>query len=288
MEVQLVEWNHMSEQKRINDKRLPFWLRPVRKIYRALTRGLSRKVVLKQTSLYGCEVLVWANEDIGKKVLLTKAFERDEIHYLKQQIRQGDICLDVGGNTGIYAMLFAQQTGETGAVYVFEPIRRNTLAILLAAEINEFGGVRVFEGVAGSENGQVKIVIPESDGAYAHIKKHANEMEGMLVRSVTLDTFIENSQLNRIDILKIDVEGAEFEVLQGARGLLACVERSPRIVMIELCTQFLADFDTSIDAVISYMGNFGYAPHYVDSRGKLHPYKTADMDKVFNVFFVRS
>lgn len=275
------------EAKLIMSKRIPFWLIPIRYCYRLLAKRLSRKVMLKQITFNDYEVLIWAQEDIGKKLLLTGSFERDEIRYLERNIRANDVCFDVGGNTGIYAMLFAMLAGERGRIYVFEPIRRNSLAISLAAEINNFSNVYVFEGVASSENGVVKITSPEMDGAYAHIVKSNDVLDCIDVKSITLDSFVQREGVHKLDILKIDVEGAEFDVLQGAAGILGNEKTAPRVVMVELFSQFLGKFDSSIPEILGYMHNFGYRPHYTRSDGSLAPYTSDDFDKIFNVFFLK-
>lgn len=273
------------EAKLIMSKRIPFWLIPIRYCYRLLAKRLSSKVMLKQITFNGYEVFIWAQEDIGKKLLLTGSFERDEIRYLERNIRTDDVCFDVGGNTGIYAMLFAKLAGERGQIYVFEPVRRNSLAISLAAEINYFNNIHVFEGVASSENGMVKITLPEMDGAYAHIVKSNNVLDCIDVKSITLDYFVEKEGINRLDILKIDVEGAEFDVLRGAAGILGNEKTAPRVVMVELFSQFLGKFDSSIPEILEYMHNFGYLPYSARLDGSLVPYTSDDFDKIFNVFF---
>lgn len=275
------------EAKLIMSKRIPFWLIPIRYCYRLLAKRLSSKVMLKQITFNGYEVFIWAQEDIGKKLLLTGSFERDEIRYLERSIRADDVCFDVGGNTGIYAMLFAKLAGERGQIYVFEPVRRNSLAISLAAEINNFNNIHVFEGVASSENGMVKITLPEMDGAYAHIVKSNNVLDCIDVKSITLDYFVEEEGINRLDILKIDVEGAEFDVLRGAAGILGNEKTAPRVVMVELFSQFLGKFDSSIPEILEYMHNFGYLPYSARSDGSLIPYTSGDFDKIFNVFFLK-
>lgn len=279
----------MSEFKRIIDKRLPLWQRPARFVYRMLAKGLPSSMTIRQVKLHDCGMLVWANEDIGKKILLTKNFESDEIHFLKTQVRTGDICFDVGGNTGIYAMLFAKLSGPSGRVHVFEPIHKNVLAISLAAEINGFAHqLSVFEGVASCQNGNVNIVIPEMDGAYAHIESQQKASGGILARSITLDAYIEQHAIARVDVLKVDVEGAEFDVLRGAASLLGHSECAPRIIMVEMFSDFLNDFDASIPALLAYLAGFGYQPYYAQPGGRLAPYRSDDVDKVFNVFFVKT
>lgn len=277
-----------SEKKLIVDKRISFWLAPFRYFYRMLAKCLPNDVMLKQMSFRGNEILLWAQEDIGKRLILTGSFEQDEICYIERNVRVSDICFDVGGNTGIYAMLFAKLTGARGKVYVFEPIRKNVLAIELASEINGFKNVQVFEGVASNENGVVMISTPEMDGAYTHIEKY-NISSGMHeVRSITLDSFMANEDIKKIDILKVDVEGAEFEVLRGAKNILSNENVAPRLVMVELFSQFLEKFDASIPDILNYMNSFSYKPYYVQSDGSLVTYTNDDHDKVFNVFFLRS
>ena len=246
---------------------------------------MSNKPRLTQLTVNGYELLTWANEDIGKSLILTRRHEADEVHYFQKTIKEGAICFDVGANIGYYSMLFSQLSGTSGKVYAFEPLRRNSLAIELSAEINHFENIMIFHGVASKEEGFVNITIPEGDGAYAHISGREQVEQSFAVPSITLDSFVFQHSISRIDAIKIDVEGAELLVLQGAEKLLSDPGLRPRVLMVELVSDMLKTHSATIPMILDYMHRYSYNPYITSKNGELTPYTGNDFDKTFNVFF---
>ncbi len=280
----------MSDTKTIKDLRIPLWAIPLRAIFRIVKKFFPNNSLLKQVNLDGIKYLVWANEDIGKKLILLRSFEKNETDAFKSLIKLGDICFDVGGNIGYFTLNFAKQAGPTGKVFVFEPIRRNALMIQLGAEINSFGGsVQVIRAAVSNKVGNVSLTIPSVDGAYAYIKQDegdaVNEVNEM-ADCITLDGFVAERELSGADIVKIDVEGAELLVLEGATTLFSSGTHQPRVVMIELVDEFLNRYDASITKIMDLMSQYGYKPYYAISKGTLVEFRESDYNNVFNVFFI--
>lgn len=274
--------------KSIISKKLPPYLIPIRYLYRKIAEYAFRSVRLAQVNKGGVRYLLWANEDIGKRMIFQRRYEDDERQAFKQLIRPGDICLDVGGNVGIFSLNFALKCGPTGHVHVIEPLRRNRLVIELAAEINGLKNISVHPYALSDREGQVTLEVPNIDGAYAFISQSAapTDAGAVTVRCMTALKLIEELDLQRIDIWKIDVEGAENLVLDGAVELLRDRARRPRVVMIELVDEYLNRYESSTKTVLSVMNGHGYQAFYAASNGSLQPFTESDINNVFNVFFI--
>lgn len=175
-----------------------------------------------------------------------------------------------------------------GKVHVFEPIERNVLVIRLASIINGFDNIDVVECAVSDRAGEVELTIPSEDSAYAFIStlKGKKGKATKTVRTETIDAFVKERSIKKVAFLKVDVEGAEHLVLDGARALLSDKKARPRAVMAELVNEFLARFDSSIDKIIAYMAGFGYKPFFASRNGTLLPYAKEHEDNVFNIFFV--
>lgn len=275
-----------KEQKKIViDKKLASWQIPVRYIYRSVRTLMSNKPRLKQLTVNGHELLIWANEDIGKSLILSRRHEADEVRYFQNTIKDGATCIDVGANIGYYSMLFARLSGVRGKVFAIEPLKRNFLAIELSAEINHFENINIFQGVASDDEGFVNITIPEGDGAYAHITSCGEVERSVTVPSISLDSLALKYSFSKVDAIKIDVEGAELLVLHGAKNILSDPILQPRVLMVELVSDMLKTHSATIPMVLEFMHKFGYKPYMASKNGELAPYTSDDFDKIFNVFF---
>ncbi|MBI5450834.1 MAG: FkbM family methyltransferase [Gammaproteobacteria bacterium] len=262
-------------------------MRPLRAVYRYIKNSYRSREDIKQVNIGDNKYIVWANEDIGKKLLLTRSYEMAETAAFRRYVTAGDMCLDIGGNIGYYSLNLARFCGRQGHVYTFEPMQRNAQVIALAAEINGLDNISVIQQAVSNVSGTIALTIPEQDGAYAHISTRGLEQNAAAIECTTVDSFTEKNRLTRVDVIKIDVEGAEQRVLEGAAHLLGDSATAPRIIMVELVNHFLSRYGASVDQVIQLMGNYGYRPHYALNNGELAPFTPSDIDSIFNVFFIK-
>lgn len=256
-----------------------------RTVYRVVRKLLPSSLTLWQVNLKGTRYLIWANEDIGKKIILTRSYESKEIAFLGRSLREGDVCFDVGGNIGFYALNFAKGVGASGKVFSFEPLKRNALLIQLAAEMNGLGNISVHNIAVSDAPGFVSMVIPEEDGAYAYIDKGKAKAQSN-ISCITVDDFVRDNSIEKVDVMKVDVEGAELQVLKGAAHLFREKEMRPRLVMIEIVDEYLRRFDSSEQDVFNFMKDVGYVPHIIDRNHHLLKYDRLSSERVFNIFFV--
>jgi FkbM family methyltransferase len=276
----------------IKDRRFPLHVAFVRWLYRLAKWVLfPREPTLKQIERGGLKFLVWANEDIGKQLLLRGNYEKETILAFRNFIKKGDICIDVGGNVGYYALNFARMSGADGQVFVFEPFRRNALVIELSAHLNGINNIQVFNEAVSEKNDHVDFIIPP-DSAYAYVRPQAmspTRGEHIQCRSTTLDDFVVRAGIQRrIGVVKIDVEGAEGLVLQGMQKTLSDGELRPKVILLELVDEYLRTFGFNSDEIIAGLSRFGYRPFWTDHQGKLHHVLSEHKGKSFNIFFIHS
>lgn len=258
---------------------------PVRSLLRAGMGAVSalfpKTSTVKQTVHNGGPLLVWANEYIGRRILTTGSFETDALSFLKSVVRAGDTCIDVGANIGIYSLAFSRLVGPSGKVEAFEPVTRNALLTELNCELNELRNVRVVRAPLSDSSGKnLSRHTPQSDSAYSYFS--ADGEPGDTPPSLSLDDYLGQRAISRVDFIKIDVEGAELSVLRGGAGLLASRGR-PRIIMIEMVDEYLGRFGDSVLTACTWLEQFGYVPHEL-RNGQLVQIDPSEIE-IQNVFF---
>jgi FkbM family methyltransferase len=269
------------------DSDIPIWAVPLRVLYRVIRRAIPSRLHLKHFERKGIHYIAWINEDIGKKLLLLRSYERQETSVIKRLVHPGDTCIDVGGNIGYYSLNLAALSGPAGRVYVFEPIERNALVIKLASILNRFRNIEVLPYAVTDSEQEVSLGIPEDDTGYAYVVP-SETCDSVKVKSLTLDSFVEQRNLDRVTFIKVDVEGAEALVLKGARRLLSDPIRGPRAVMVELIDEYLSRFNSTSHEVKEYMASLGFLPYYADQRGCLQSFEQWQGRRILNVFFLRN
>ena len=158
----------------------------------------------------------WLPASRGKILrILGGSYEPEQTKLFERHVRPGDTVLDVGAHVGYYTVLSAVLAGERGAVWAFEPNPANARFLRRHAEINGLAGVRVTQAAVSDANGTARFGFGRGSGT-GHLAADG-EVE---VRTLRLDDFCAEHGIAPAAI-KIDVEGAERAVLEGARGVLA-------------------------------------------------------------------
>lgn len=156
---------------------------------------------------------------IGKSLDAYGEWCEPEILLLRKYVREGDVVLDIGANIGTHTIAFAGMVGSAGRVHAFEP--QPALFYLLCGNIalNCLGNVSAHRKVAGSGEGEIELPsMPPPDKPYNFgAVPLSGPGSGERVDLVPVDSL----GLNRCRLIKIDVEGMEIDVLNGALKTVA-------------------------------------------------------------------
>jgi FkbM family methyltransferase len=128
----------------------------------------------------------------------------------------GGTVLDLGANVGFYTLLAAELVGPSGRVHAFEPVPRNLQYLRQHIALNGLTNVSVVEAAVSDAGGRRRFRLHVS-AAMGHLGDDGQ----MEVSTVALDQFVFETAVAAPHSIKIDVEGAEFSVLQGARETLS-------------------------------------------------------------------
>jgi FkbM family methyltransferase len=177
--------------------------------------------------------------------------------WLAQHLQPGATLYDIGGNVGFFTVLGAKLVGPTGHVYVFEPVPENAATIRHNLAMNEFRNVIVFENAVARVGGNVALNVAEYSGGavLASAGKPPDHKETIMVRSVAIDELIEQGQVKAPQVVKIDVEGAELDVLQGMAQTLA---RDTPLIIYEIDDGAEAAFRAKCEACEQFLHRAGY------------------------------
>lgn len=168
----------------------------------------------------------------------------------------GGVAVDVGANLGIWSLLAARRA-RAARVHAFEPSPAMIERLARHARMNGAGAIVVHQSAIGAENGSIVFFSARggNSGASALVRRRADDVE-MRVPVVTLDTCIEQERIDRVDLLKVDVEGGEALVFRGAPRLLSG-ERAPA-VFFEADDELCAGFGTTTRDVKQLLVDHGY------------------------------
>jgi FkbM family methyltransferase len=199
------------------------------------------------------------------------AWEPEVSRALTLAVKQGMTVIDIGAHIGYYTLLFAKCVGPSGHVFSFEPLPSNFDLLCKNVQLNNLTQVQTFNQAVFSRAGGITISVPDdqpnSGNGSVCLDKGLQQFH---VNAVSLDAFCEEF-LIRPDVLKMDVEGAEYEVLIGAKRVIG--QFRPKL-LIEL-----HHFDGNLAAhpVPDLITGWGYHIQWIE-RWRLTSYILATPD----------
>lgn len=150
-----------------------------------------------------------------------------EIAFVRKFLQPGMRCLDIGANFGVYALAMAARVGPAGTVFAFEPSASTAAFLRKSAARNGFAQLQVVQAAVSDAEGTV--CLGGADAVHRHIA--SNGEAGEFVPAVTLDGWYERQRPERVDFVKIDVEGAEPAVVAGGHAFLRTCDP---LIMVEI------------------------------------------------------
>ena len=130
-------------------------------------------------------------------------------------LHPGDVVYDIGAHVGLYSLVSSIAVGEKGHVFAFEPLPRNASFLRRHLELNRVGNCTVVEAAVSDTQGSRNFDPTAHDTA-----GHFSQSGSATVATVGLDEFVASGRGKPPSAMKINAEGAELEVLQGAKQLL--------------------------------------------------------------------
>ena len=190
-----------------------------------------------------------------------RLLEAGDIRALAPLIKPGTVVIDVGANIGFFTKFFADCVSEGGKVLAIEPERTNFSRLNEMVEKNRLSGtVEIFEAVAAATSGTLKLKINP-----LHPADHKISEQGVPVKAISLDGLLADRKWPTVSLIKIDVQGAEVMVLQGAAEVL---KRFDPALYLEVDDDSLRGMNTNAEALFRTVEQFGYSIHRIIS-GKI-------------------
>lgn len=217
---------------------------------------------------------------------ITGTFEPDETVFIRGLLRPGSVVCDIGANLGYYTMLAASLVGETGHVFSFEPLPFLFESLQRSISRNAFEKrVSAFNVALAERTGQAVLQYsPHGDNWGGACLVFDDVAPGHAAATVAIERLSELVNVDRLDFIKIDVEGAEFVVLGEAAGML---ERLRPTILSEVHPGQLARVShCTPDEYLGLLRSLGYRCHSLAAGGAVGPEVAGNIDRLMNVVFL--
>jgi FkbM family methyltransferase len=208
----------------------------------------------------GLQLRLHLGDDLSRCQYVGGCYEPNEFAFLAETLEPGMTFVDIGANDGWYTLFAARRVGSAGSVLAFEPSAREYARLLDNLQLNRLANVRPHAIALAAEPSTGTLRIGDFEhagqntlGQFIYDGVHCAALEKIPLER--LDDVLEREGGAAPDVIKMDVEGAEFAVLQGARRLLEA--RRP-LLLLELSDAALRQQGSSAAEVLTLLRGLGY------------------------------
>ncbi len=160
-------------------------------------------------------------------------YEKENFAFLKSCCGEGATILDIGAHIGLFSVVAAKIAGEYGKIFSFEPAPTTVPVLNQTIRINELGNmINPVNQAMGKEVGKITFYISEGEADNSNslvAYKQDRKLNGVEVEVNTIDNFVMSKKLSKVNFIKIDVEGAEYDAICG--GMQVLKKYKPNVIL---------------------------------------------------------
>jgi FkbM family methyltransferase len=183
-------------------------------------------------------------------------YEPEKMSAIRRLMPRGGTFIDIGGNKGDFALMAAKVAGAGSRVLCVEPEPTNAEWIRKSVALNNYN-VEVHETALSDGQGEAILHLGKSSGFHTLLEglPYREQYGTVTVKTQTLDSLLAERGIDRVDLIKIDVEGAEMRVLKGAAQTLA---KNQNLTLLIDVHPF---FGVNPDELLSFLSSYGFSAY---------------------------
>jgi len=213
--------------------------------------------------------------DLGSGQIVVDDYEKFETELFKKQVKKGMTVLDIGAHIGYYTLLAANLVGENGRVFAFEPHPGHFALLEKNVRINGYKNVVLVQKAVSNKSEHTNLFLGEGSGLHSLSDRVGKK--SIAVEAVTLDDFFDKDY--KVDVIKIDVEGAEMLVLLGADGVITANDKLK--IFTEFCPEYLKKAGFLPKEYLNKLMGYGFKLWNINDRRKqLEPVDNANFNSI--------
>ncbi len=233
--------------------------------------------IINYLTIFGFNIYLNSKDPlIGKPISLGVVYEENVTSFFQKHLKQNMTLLDIGANIGWYSLLTAKLLNDNCTIYAFEPFASNTKLLLASKLKNNFKSIKVIQAAAGNEFGTASFGASGSNGQCRELDV---EVDTILVTDTVNMVKVDDIVKEKVDLIKIDIEGAEYNALKGS---INTIKNSLPTIFSEFTpTAMPSVCGITWDNYLKFIINLGYNISVINKE-LIHC--DQDINKVYKIF----
>ena len=241
-------------------------------------RGLTKYSFIRKVKHYSLSNLQTDYAEVfGNKLFLSKkglalsishygTYEELESKIMEEKIEMGNIVVDVGANIGLHTLNMARIVGNTGQVFAFEPDPSNFEILKKNVKINNYKNIILEQKAVGDKHGRTTLYQSDHPGKHRIFPQTEQAKSQVQVELTNLDNYFDSDMTDKINFIKIDVEGLEFSVLKGMKNIL---KNSKKIkILFEFMPENTMEVGFTPIELLNYLTSNDFKLYCMDNKTK--------------------
>ena len=241
-------------------------------------RGLTKYSFIRKVKHYSLSNLQTDYAEVfGNKLFLSKkglalsishygTYEELESKIMEEKIEMGNIVVDVGANIGLHTLNMARIVGNTGQVFAFEPDPSNFEILRKNVKINNYQNIILEQKAVGDKHGRTTLYQSDHPGKHRIFPQTEQAKSQVQVELTNLDNYFDSDMIDKINFIKIDVEGLEFSVLKGMKNIL---KNSKKIkILFEFMPENTMEVGFTPIELLNYLTSNNFKLYCMDDKTK--------------------
>ena len=196
-------------------------------------------------------------------IFLQRQYYEPLLEFCDLLVKPGDVVFDIGANQGIYACAFAALVGPRGRVIAFEPQKYAVDVLQHNIRLNGFYQIIVQQAAVSDQEGSAVLDVSQGAVSASIVRDFGGRVGAAEVMTMTIDTVAKRLKLDRVNMIKMDIEGAELLALKGGAETL---RRYKPIIVLEATPD---DAASHWFEIVGLLLNYGYQAFLFDAAGGL-------------------
>jgi FkbM family methyltransferase len=244
---------------------------------------LSSGYLLSSELPNGCSLPCDLRDHVQRQIYFQGVYEPIEAYLFSCLVKPGMTVVDAGTNIGQYTLLASTLVGITGSVHGFEPVPDTFRRVSQNVTHNQLSNVHLNQAGLWQKAMPLRLSLSEdmenNSGAYSAGATNASKVVESV--AISFDSYVKEHQISRVDLVKMDIEGAEHSALLGMRTVIS---RDHPILLMEVNRSALIKMNSSPEEILELMGKeFGYDAYLILEN---HCEKISDFSNVTQSNFI--
>jgi FkbM family methyltransferase len=225
------------------------------------------------------------DELIQQQIYFLEFYDPQGINFLKKQLTKGDVFIDIGANIGCYSLIASKLVGENGQVYAFEAIKNIHERLVFNVQLNNLKNVTIENKAVHEKTELLEFFVSrhENLGMSSIFHHDAESGKTEKVNAISLDDYFSINKLNRVNLIKMDIEGAELFALKGMQSIISTYRP---VVIMEICDDILQNTSYESIDIINYFNDLNYKQSFINEHGEVIDINVNEKNNYFNFVFI--